>query len=661
VQGIFSLLEFCASLQLAVVLIGLSAVTLGWATFVESYYGHPCKAVNYGIYGTWWFTAMNGLLGLNVLCAALVRFPWKKYQTGFVVTHAGILLLLAGSWLSRSGGVDASLPVFEGKAEWRAFEDSQHFQLTVTRDAADGNPAHPPAPEVIDVPFVTGPFNWDDYGKMFWFPWALARRDRGVIYDRDGIKLEALDYYADSVQLPIPRLVLRTDAGVPIELAAKDASGALAQMRPYGAGDHRTLPGGQEVLFWMTGDDGETAAFRDGQPEGDVGPQGQVVLNSAGKKYAFPVDQLGKKKRQPLGSSGFEVELIQFLPDQLAVKLLIYHGTDKPQPMALLAGAPDLNHHDYHDRIYGCFWYPPAGENNVVGEKKGAEMPAEAVGPRIDFLQGADRRLYCRGWRGGKLQPAGVVPVGAAADAARVAFFAGSSDRVGLRVEQFLPSDTPGSRVLSLPHVRDKEPVTKSRQARVRLTVDDRTEEFWLPGIFSDAEDSPLPPGQRHAVRGRGRSVSLILPWDQIDIGFQVFLHKFERKLDPGTSAASYYASLVDFRDRWQQSKPLQQNVLVTLNEPLNFTDPYSHRSFRIYQASFATYKPGDEIFEQIVGGADMRDHLFESVLTVNYDPGRGLKYAGCLGIVAGIVILFYMKAYFFRSARTGPHAVLHP
>ena len=54
------------------------------------------------------------------------------------------------------------------------------------------------------------------------------------------------------------------------------------------------------------------------------------------------------------------------------------------------------------------------------------------------------------------------------------------------------------------------------------------------------------------------------------------------------------------------------------------------------------------------------RDELFLSWLTVNYDPGRGLKYFGSMMIVAGIATMFYMRAYFFArrsSGRSGPTA----
>ena len=196
----------------------------------------------------------------------------------------------------------------------------------------------------------------------------------------------------------------------------------------------------------------------------------------------------------------------------------------------------------------------------------------------------------------------------------------------------------------------------------MRLTVDGRSEEFWLAGIQVAPDGERLPPAQRRTVRGDGRQVSIILPWDEVDVGFQVYLHKFERRLDPGTNEASYYASTVDFCDRHQTGRRLQKNVLITLNEPVNFTDPLTRRSFRIYQASFSgPFKPGDREFEQVVRGADMRKSLFQSILTVNYDPGRGLKYAGSLLIVLGIVILFYMKAYFFRRDRSELPAISFP
>ena len=65
---------------------------------------------------------------------------------------------------------------------------------------------------------------------------------------------------------------------------------------------------------------------------------------------------------------------------------------------------------------------------------------------------------------------------------------------------------------------------------------------------------------------------------------------------------------------------------------------------------------PGDELFERFTKNLKVRpDTLEASVLTVNYDPGRGIKYAGSGLIVAGIFTMFYMRAYFFGPRKEAP------
>ena len=59
-------------------------------------------------------------------------------------------------------------------------------------------------------------------------------------------------------------------------------------------------------------------------------------------------------------------------------------------------------------------------------------------------------------------------------------------------------------------------------------------------------------------------------------------------------------------------------------------------------------WEPGSPEFDAFVDPESPRDQLFLSRLTVNYDPGRGLKYAGSLLLIVGIGTMFYMKAYFF-------------
>ena len=129
------------------------------------------------------------------------------------------------------------------------------------------------------------------------------------------------------------------------------------------------------------------------------------------------------------------------------------------------------------------------------------------------------------------------------------------------------------------------------------------------------------------------------------ELGFQVYLRKFRRKLDPGSAMASHYSSLVDFLDRGDPPKKLQENVLITLNAPVDFTDPRSGRTYRLFQSGFSgPWTPGDDEFDQLLGDGRSRDHVYLSRLSVNYDPGRRLKYAGSLLIVVGMVIVYGLR-----------------
>ena len=47
----------------------------------------PCRSGSTGARGS---PSCSRSSGTNILCAALIRFPWKKRQTGFVITHAGL-------------------------------------------------------------------------------------------------------------------------------------------------------------------------------------------------------------------------------------------------------------------------------------------------------------------------------------------------------------------------------------------------------------------------------------------------------------------------------------------------------------------------------------------------------------------------------------------
>ena len=150
VEGIY---RFLASLKLAVFSLSTLAGTLAYATFFEKWYG--TAAVNEYIYRGPWFAILLAFLGMNILCAALIRYPWKKRQTGFVITHAGLLILLAGSYYSVRTSDEGQVGMLEGDVR----EELVRTDYPVIR-VTSGDPHTGQEMREFDLPFRPGAFSW---------------------------------------------------------------------------------------------------------------------------------------------------------------------------------------------------------------------------------------------------------------------------------------------------------------------------------------------------------------------------------------------------------------------------------------------------------------------------------------------------------------------
>lgn len=103
----------------------------------------------------------------------------------------------------------------------------------------------------------------------------------------------------------------------------------------------------------------------------------------------------------------------------------------------------------------------------------------------------------------------------------------------------------------------------------------------------------------------------------QVDIGESLKLKKFSIGRYQGTRRAMAYESVVDVPGLGEQT--------ISMNSPLKYN------GYTFYQASFQENpRTGEPI---------------ASILSVNRDPGRSLKYIGSILIVLGIVHLFWFKA----------------
>jgi hypothetical protein len=103
----------------------------------------------------------------------------------------------------------------------------------------------------------------------------------------------------------------------------------------------------------------------------------------------------------------------------------------------------------------------------------------------------------------------------------------------------------------------------------------------------------------------------------RIDVGFSMTLNKFDVENYEGTQMAKSYQSVMDV--------PGLGEKVISMNEPLK------HNGFTFYQSSFEQDRMGKPV---------------ASILSVNYDPGRWVKYLGSFLIIFGAIMLFYFKKF---------------
>ena len=120
---------------------------------------------------------------------------------------------------------------------------------------------------------------------------------------------------------------------------------------------------------------------------------------------------------------------------------------------------------------------------------------------------------------------------------------------------------------------------------------------------------------------------------DRLDLDFSLTLNDFDVGFDPGTSNASSYRSEVTLNDEKAGIKDASKSIFM--NHTLD------HRGWRFFQTSYYPYtdkKTGRPTGE------------FVSVFQVSKNPARELIYGGCIIVVLGAFVQFYMRAGVFSD-----------
>jgi len=248
----------------------------------------------------------------------------------------------------------------------------------------------------------------------------------------------------------------------------------------------------------------------------------------------------------------------------------------------------------------------------------------------VEVLGTPDGSLYYRVFgRGESGQRRGVVrSVGPVTKGKEVVAFGGNPNQpmtISFQVEDYLPAGREKEicEPLALPKGQMGNGIPA---ALVEMTVDGHTEEFW-------ARRSPSLEPLFQRVSFPSGEYEVAYDVDRKDLGFSLKLDDFQVGFDPGTEQAASFVSQVRLNDEALgiNAKP----YTISMNEPL------SHKGYTFYQSSYIRHTDPR---------TGVEDGQFQSVFQVATDPGRPIKYAGCILVVLGAFVQFYMRAGLFTD-----------
>ena len=78
----------------------LLLVAMACATLYETEYSAERALADF--YQSNWFLGLLWLFAVNVTASLLLRLPFTRHQIGFVLTHVGILITLAGALVTQT-------------------------------------------------------------------------------------------------------------------------------------------------------------------------------------------------------------------------------------------------------------------------------------------------------------------------------------------------------------------------------------------------------------------------------------------------------------------------------------------------------------------------------------------------------------------------------
>lgn len=616
------------SLTLALILLPTLALALFLGIVVES--RHDQQTAHQLVYGSWWFVLLLGLLFVNILFAAVKKWPWKRHQIGFLVTHLGLLTLIGGGAMTVLGGVSGRMILVDSATVWAErfgpqssdrFVDALLHRLQVQRVEPMERWEWELDPGAL--PWGEVPFGSESDALTA----ALHRLAQPLggqqTFDLgDGLRLEVVGYLPRAERVPVQAAPPSQSPAAPavrFQIIASESGPLPPRWVAYHDGLRRMTIGPIVVEFLAREcHERQLAEFRN-PPTGKtsrgvlvVGIGDEVVRIDEGRSTGFVA----------VGSSGWRIRVLDYLPDYRqatsqrptdpAVSFELAGPDGKRFGFVTLARhAGDLYPLPHSGSDYAALpdlwvWYhapdPAYGEEHLRGV--------------LQWAGDSEGRLWLRSWStragqtlGETLGFEGVLGPLHAGETCRV--WGGMRGRV--RILSHLPRSVPEPTFEPASDTAEDAPPA----LRCRLRRGEDSVEFWV-----DREENPA----TVTVGRQSFQIAYGPVWRQLP--FTLTLLRAEQRIEKDREGPQ--ASWISLTDpAWGIEGRLYR---VGLNEPL------LHRGYRIYQAGYKS-----------LGRDPDGKPLGQAALTVTRDPGLYFKYAGSFMVACGIFIMFWMRAYFFR------------
>ncbi len=675
------LLHIFGSLQLAIVLMVLFTAALMRATWLEQ--GYKAAVAQALIYRAWWFALLLVLLGVCVVCAALKKYPWKRQQTGFLITHTGLITLVFGSLLTALFGVEGQMqmidtPDRELQAMFGVGNSSRTIHLAdqqaldVARipnfAAHGGHGGHGDrvlqatsefkrgelsqasrdflAGKMWALSLSPGPLTWydDDRITVKTLP-ANVRMLRYLAYPfpgaslaLDGAHLQVVNFYPntelwdygpatdkDRASFPALKLRIKPPFGRPVEEWAVPLPGA----------NRGGMPLAVEMLVLK--DAALLQEFLKPPAPAEMGKHGQLVVAAGPQKsiHRFNLDAALEGKAQDLPGTGLKLtvgkvaDLGDFIEDKALVRML--RGQKCPAVAFEVSGPAGKAEY------LVCENFP-----HFSGLKKGDE-PAplafwyhypdfrrgdEHLKGSLQFLQAPDGKVYYRAFGSEGVKPGGEIDVRAESPeeyelplAMKLRFqVAGYLEKATVAHEGYVvPRDIPPGAEPS---------VTYHPAVRCTLNADGKAHEFFLR-LYGDVANVMV-----------GKDLYLVRYRPETrDVGVELTLKRAQEEKDPGTNRSASFKSDVVVKPLDRKGEPY--DFPIYMNHTLDYGP------FTFYQANYQRLTDPRTLGPLVDPQLDRVVSL--TGLTVAHDPGLLIKYTGVIVVVLGILTMFYMKAYFFK------------